>query len=536
MARCWRSPTRRRPRRNAAMTRGSPPRRPVPESRYSEEQLQEALAETQAEFRKQAERWVSVHTELELALSRYTTLFLDAPIAYVTFDRAGIVRDINNAAAGLLGTTLKPSIGKPFLVFVDSPDRRLFMQHLVSCHRNGGGRMQLRLLRPGGEPRPVELVSRVVYAPKADQPISQTIIIDVEAAHERDRSLARSEKRHREIVEASSEGICIVDENNDIVFANRRFAAMIGWPAEVLVGRSAFEFVPDEDRDNARDAFHKRSVATEGEEIRLRRADGSSLWATVSGSLMRDDEGRFTGMLRMYADATARHELLETRQTLMRDLITTQERERERIARELHDQMGQHIVALALGIGKLARVTAPIEAAQPVLTQLREIADLLGRDVHTLAFQLRPAALDHLGLAVALASYGEHVAGRSGVEIDVHCDDLSVLKLSAATQTGLYRITQEGITNAVKHARATRIILERRLDELILIVEDDGIGMPSWDSPSPSVSGFGISGMRERATLLGATLSIESSAGHGTTLYVRMPLVHHEQSAPTSTR
>jgi signal transduction histidine kinase len=251
----------------------------------------------------------------------------------------------------------------------------------------------------------------------------------------------------------------------------------------------------------------------------------------VDDTIEENDTGTEPG------DAASRGELARSRQILMQELLTAQERERERIARELHDQMGQHIVALALGVAKLARLTAECEPAQPVLAQLREITDLLGRDVHTLAFQLRPAALDHLGLAVALASYGEHMSSQSGVDVDVHCDDLTGLELSGSVQTGLYRIAQEAITNAVKHARAKRVslILERRRDTLLLIVEDDGKGLRPRRADGSGLS-FGLSGMTERASLLGGQLSIESTPGHGTTLFVRIPLGGHEQSTSTPAR
>jgi two-component system sensor histidine kinase UhpB len=395
-----------------------------------------------------------------------------------------------------------------------------------------------RSRKPGRrDPRPVERVSRRSHSPGHHRIYDHTAATAVETAHERDRALALSEKRHREIVDTASEGICIVDEQNDIVFANRRLGAMLAQSVEEFTGRSAYELIPDEDRSQARDEFENRKVG-EAAEVRLRRADGTTVWTNVSTTVLHDEHGRFTGMLRMYSDVSAVRELTDSRQSWMRELLAAQERERERIARELHDQMGQHVVALALGVGKLARLAASLEEAQPLLSQLREIADLLGRDVHTLAFQLRPAALDHLGVAVALTSYCEHVAARSGVEVDVHCDDLSTLKLSGSTQTGLYRIAQEALTNAIKHARAKRVsvILERRPDDLVLIIEDDGKGLPPRAAATATGSGFGITGMRERATLLGGTLSIESSVGHGTTLYVRIPLVHHEQSAATSPR
>jgi signal transduction histidine kinase len=204
-------------------------------------------------------------------------------------------------------------------------------------------------------------------------------------------------------------------------------------------------------------------------------------------------------------------------------MVAAQERERQRIARELHDQMGQHIVALSLGLARLAQMSDLGEATQ-IVAQLRAVADLLGRDVHTLALELRPAALDHLGLGVALTSYAEALAARSDVEIDVHCDRIDDLNITATVQTGVYRIAQEALTNVARHSRATKVdvMLERQSDCVLLIVEDNGVGFEPEDA-QPARGGFGLLGMHERASLVGATVQIESSQGKGTTVLLRLP-------------
>jgi signal transduction histidine kinase len=211
-------------------------------------------------------------------------------------------------------------------------------------------------------------------------------------------------------------------------------------------------------------------------------------------------------------------------------IISAQEQERQRIARELHDQMGQHIVALSLGLARLAQITRELPAALPLIGQLRFVADSLGRDVHMLALELRPSSLDHLGLSVALSSYAQEVSDRSGLTIDVHCDSADALDLAEVVKTGLYRIAQEALTNIVKHARARHvsIILERHGEHLQLIVEDDGDG---FGEPSRDANKLGLNGMHERAGLLNGSVTIESSPGRGTTVYARLPLAQSEASA-----
>ncbi len=209
------------------------------------------------------------------------------------------------------------------------------------------------------------------------------------------------------------------------------------------------------------------------------------------------------------------------------ELVAAQEQERHRIARELHDQMGQHVVALSLGLARLAGVDGSNPDASEIIRRLQGVTDVLGRDVHRLALELRPSALDHLGLAVAICNFAEDTAVRSGLEIDTHCQDIRELQLPSAVETAIYRIAQEALTNVVKHARAQRVsvILEPRHGAVLLIVEDDGIGFEPEDLRRKDPrERLGLAGMHERAGLIGGVVSIESTLGKGTTLYLRLPL------------
>ena len=188
----------------------------------------------------------------------------------------------------------------------------------------------------------------------------------------------------------------------------------------------------------------------------------------------------------MYTDASERHELAHAREALVRQLVAAQERERARIARELHDQMGQHIVALSLGLARLSSEIGGHAGACAVVDQLRKVADLLGRDVHTLAMELRPSALDHLGLAVALTSYAEEVASRSELQIDVHCDPIADLQLSgAAANRALSNCTGSAHQRRETCARAARSALSLK-------------GVALFSSSSLRMTGIGFSTVQLR--------------------------------------
>jgi PAS domain S-box-containing protein len=232
------------------------------------------------------------------------------------------------------------------------------------------------------------------------------------------------------------------------------------------------------------------------------------------------------------ANASLREEMIEreraerARTELLSRLVFAQEDERRRIAREMHDQFGEQLTALGLGIRSLEESCGSDPRFAPQLAALEKVAQQLDRDVDHLVWELRPTALDDLGLRAALANYIQDWSLRAGVRADLHTTGLSADRLTSEVETTLYRIAQEALNNIAKHARAENVdvILERRPDHVSLIIEDDGIGFKQGDSGAPH-QGFGLLGMQERAALVGATVQIESAAGEGTTIIVRMPVV-----------
>jgi chemotaxis methyl-accepting protein methylase/signal transduction histidine kinase len=223
----------------------------------------------------------------------------------------------------------------------------------------------------------------------------------------------------------------------------------------------------------------------------------------------------------------------QARQQLLRRLVTAQEEERRRIARELHDQMGQDLTVLMLGL-KMLREAAPSDS--PIherVAPLQTLATQIGREVRTLALQLRPPALDDLGLAATLANYVEQWSTHVLVAVDFHSIGIEEQRLSSSIETALYRLAQEALTNVLKHAQATSVslIVERREDTAHMIIEDDGTGfdVAAARRSAHTEHRLGLVGMEERVAQLGGTLTIESAPGRGTTVFVRIPVANAVQ-------
>jgi signal transduction histidine kinase len=221
------------------------------------------------------------------------------------------------------------------------------------------------------------------------------------------------------------------------------------------------------------------------------------------------------------------------RHHLLRRLASAQEEEQRRISRELHDQIGQTVTGLSLGLKALEQGLAKGshgEAATEQVRWLEQLAAEIGRDIHRTASDLRPTAIDDLGIFKAIEAYVADWQERYGVRVDIQTlgrDD----KLPADVAAMLYRLVQEGLTNVLKHASAGKvsIVLEKKKQGLALVIEDDGVGFDPETvgrlaSGSGRPPGLGLSGMKERVALLGGTIAIESSPGKGSTIFVQIPL------------
>lgn len=213
---------------------------------------------------------------------------------------------------------------------------------------------------------------------------------------------------------------------------------------------------------------------------------------------------------------------------LFRRLVSTQDEERRRLSRDIHDQLGQQMTALRMILENLhgshdADVSHPDDVGRA-----RQLVEDIDRSLHMLTWELRPAgALERYGLAMALEHLVAGWSERFGIAAEFQGPKAETLPLPLDTATNLYGLVQEALHNIVKHAgaRHVAVLLQTRDDEVVVIVEDDGHGFDAAQVPQGSENhGLGLLSMRERASLCGGTLDIDAAPGRGTTIFVRIPL------------
>ena len=238
-------------------------------------------------------------------------------------------------------------------------------------------------------------------------------------------------------------------------------------------------------------------------------------------SSFTDDDVRLTESLATRA-ATAVDLSERVSRDAVRRVVDAQEVERARLARELHDETGQALTSILLGLKSLEERVESTDGGA-AFAELRDLVVATLQDVRRLAVELRPAALDDFGLVPALERLRDSISEQRQIAVEVQ-SDLDDKRLPAETETALYRIVQEALTNVVKHAEASRVTvrLRRPSDRYVeLVIQDDGAG---FDPNEVRDGGLGLVGMRERVALLGGRLSVESSEGAGTMLRAEVPL------------
>ncbi|HEX9995961.1 MAG TPA: PAS domain S-box protein, partial [Abditibacterium sp.] len=401
------------------------------------------------------------------------------------------------------------------------------------------------------------------------------ILHDLTAEKQAEEALQASELRFRTQSDALPQIIWTNEPNGVANHFNKRWFDYSGLSFEASFGLGWQKIVHPTDENNA--MLRWQAALEKGEvfetEYRLRNSDGNYRWHIARNVPLRGDNGHILGWFGTATDIqelkdaeeelSQSRDLLEARveertqslqertialqkeiverqrledqtRQLMQRIVQVQEEERRRISRELHDNLGQHAAAILLSL----QVMQDTDAKRPdgerrqsaaQLARLHQAMNDLMMMTHRLAWELRPAILDNIGLEAALTQYLQEWE-RPGVAVDFMSrlpesgGFKAEIGLSPDAETALYRVVQECLTNVLRHANASQVgvVLESRPDYVTVIVEDNGRG---FDVDAISISKrLGVRGMQERMELVGGTLEVESQPGAGTTIYARVPL------------
>ena len=327
------------------------------------------------------------------------------------------------------------------------------------------------------------------------------------------------------IVETSHDSIITIDLDMEITSWNKAAERLYGYPAEEAIGSKLTTLTLPKDFQKLLEKIEKIKESKTVEMFESERVgkDKAHMILEVVVSPVNDESGKLVGISTIARDLTARRvaeKAMREKDNLQR-LIIAQEDERSRISRDLHDELGQQLTALRFAI---QRAKSACEDGESNLEAVSDIAESIDKSLDFLAWELRPALLANAGLASAVRNYAAQWSHHSGVETEIIATGLSAARFAPNVETNLYRIVQEALNNTHKHANAGRmeILLEQTEGGIVLTIVDDGRGF-NLKSKKNQLKGLGLTGMKERASLIGGTLEFQSAAGKGTTVRVRLP-------------
>jgi PAS domain S-box-containing protein len=456
----------------------------------------------------------------------------------------GVIRTWNRGAEKIFGYGPDEAVGQPIALIIP-PEQRAQEEHVLGKLRRGEALEHFETLRRAKSGRIINVsltispirdaAGAVIGASKIARDISQRKQTEAEA--ERMRSaLTAAQARLAAIVDSAMDAVITVDEEQKVVLFNRAAEQVFAVPREHALGSPLERFVPARFRE-----AHRRHVEEFGQTgVSSRRmGDITTLWALrsdgsefpIEASISQAAEGGkryFTVILR---DITLRKQYeddLKRQQQELRELsarvLEAREEEKTRIARELHDELGQLLTALKMDLSWLRERLPAGELAQ----KADEMAGMLDHTVSStrrISADQRPLMLDDLGLAEAASWLVEDFARRSGIRVEARiAEDLPVEALSRSASTAAYRAVQESLTNIARHSGAKNAWVLMEVDDgaLYVEIEDDGRGIAPQDLAK--ARSLGLKGMRERVAYLGGAVEIGRAPRGGTRLRLRMPL------------
>lgn len=353
-------------------------------------------------------------------------------------------------------------------------------------------------------------------------------------------ALRENEERLRAILDAALDAVIEMDDQGAITDWNRRAESIFGWKRKETLGRNLAEtIIPQRYREaHQRGLQHFLStgdgpVLNRRVELSALRRDGKEFPVELSViSLKRDGTHRFVAFITDITERKRAADGLRTSREQLRNLASrmasVKEEQAMRISREIHDELGQALTGLKMDLAWLSKRLAgadempPAAALQEKIRFMTVLADTMIRTVRRIASELRPDVLDDLGLVAAIEWQAQEFQVRTGTRCEFAVRPQAV-KVDNARSTALFRIVQEILTNAARHAKATKVVISLReaAGQLVLEVSDNGKGIT--DREITDTKSLGLVGMRERALAVGGDVHIQGSPGNGTTVTVRIP-------------
>jgi two-component system CheB/CheR fusion protein len=545
----------------------------VEEAKASNEELQamneelrsaaEELETSKEELQSVNEELTTVNQELKIKIEElgltnndFQNLINSSEIGTIFLDRHMRVK-MSTPAANQIFNLLRTDVGRPL---TDITSNLLYDDLHEDVQRVLGDLQTLDREMPTRTGR--WIFTRLRPYRTTDDRIDGVVITfqDITGRRRAEEQVRQSEERLRLLIDGAIEYAIFTMTTDGVIDSwNSGAERMFGYRADEIIGKHFDVLFTAEDRaagQAAQELATARETGRAADERFHVRRDGSRFYCSAAtirlgetqsfAKIARDlsvqqqardalrvVEAEFDSRMRertdqLEAQVSVREAAHHHVSSMLRRIVTAQEDERARIARDLHDQLGQQLTALRL---HLQRIKEQSRGDGAEVEQALRLTQQVDRDLDFLSWELRPAVLDDLGLTAALPLFVAEWSDYYRIGAEYQTGRYTSGMLGRDSEVVFYRVAQEALNNVVKHAHATRVdvLLEARDGSVVMVIEDNGVGFDPLDSANKD-KGIGLVGMQERARLIGATLDVESREGDGTSVFLRAPLAGGEGS------
>jgi PAS domain S-box-containing protein len=470
-------------------------------------QAEEALVESEERFRQMADNFEDV------------IWITDRDIKKILY--------INPAYEKVFGRS-RESLYECLTSFAEAvhPDDLARMERMLERQRHGDlTPVEYRIIRPDGSVRWMLRRSFPIRNKDGEVYRLAGIAQDITERRRVQEELRESEERYRELFENARDAIYVHDLGGRYTSVNRAAEELSGYRREEIIGRHYSNFVAPDHLKYARESFCQKLDETleTTYEAEIISKNGRRTPVEISSRMIYEN-GVPVGIQGTARDISERKQTQEALRVYSRALIEAQENERQNIARELHDEIGQVLTAVRINLEAI-RGSCQTDACMPHIEDSIAVVDEALVQVRELSLELRPSQLDSLGLSAALRWYVDRYAQRTGIAADVRSIPRDQ-RLRREVETACFRIVQEALTNVARHAKATRVTvhLKKLRGNLMLSVKDNGVGFDREILGKSSAERLGLLGMEERAHSVGGSIEIKSEALRGTQIRAAFPL------------
>jgi PAS domain S-box-containing protein len=487
--------------------------------------------------------------ELERSEARYRAIFDTNQDVMIVTDTERRIIDINEEALRkVFGYGKEEVLGKSTAFLY--PDTEAFQEFGKTFYHSGrAGFTGTTLKRKSGETFPAETIvteisddqDNIMYFLEVHRDISDAVTL---------RKVFREKMAIEMILAGSPIAMFIIDESHTITHWNRVCEEITGFPAQKMVGTKnqwmpfydhkrpvAADYIIQEQYERMLQDYSENRMKPSGiikgaweMERYYQSLGGQERYIHFTVSPITDEQGKIIAAIEIMQDISDRKRAEEENRLLSRRLISIAEEERKKLARDLHDELGQAVTALHFGMEVLEHsLPSECDNQKKKCGELTRLVERIGDATRNIISELRPAMLDHLGLLPTLEWYIDDFSDRhQGLHVNFQATGVKQ-RLDAETETVVYRIIQEGLNNIAKHAGATQvnILLTYSHPNIILTIKDNGVGFEQKQDILPSRAtrrGVGLLGMPERAASVGGQLEIRSRPGKGTVIRAKLPV------------